>query len=188
MMAATDMLCGQEEEEEEEEEEEGRFSAELVAKDNHMSLYPSSTLTPRLLSPASIREETVAWRRVSAIWNLISAVVWKRKKKEPRLYSYGRARSVNHNLQTHHPLLLPTQTPKSETQTDSPLSLFLSVSLSLSLSLWTLGCSLLSDPDLCLCIRLGPVANSADNTPLSASLRQFISTARRRTEEGLSGV
>lgn len=121
-MAATDMLCG-----EEEEEEEG--FAELVAKDNHMSLYPSSTLTPRLLSPASIREETVAWRRVSTIWNLISAVVWKRKKKEPRLYSYGRARSVNHNLQTHHPLLPPNTNPKVRNTNRLP-------SFSLSVDAW----------------------------------------------------
>lgn len=76
---------------------------------------------------------------------------------------------VNHNLQTPCPLPFPTQTPELGAQTDPP-----------PLSLWArwlhfAASGLCANPDLCLCIRLGPTANITDNTALSVSLCQSIS-------------
>lgn len=76
---------------------------------------------------------------------------------------------VNHNLQTPCPLPFPTQTPELGAQTDPP-----------PLSLWArwlhfAASGLCANPDLCLCIRLGPTANNTDNTALSVSLCQSIS-------------
>lgn len=76
---------------------------------------------------------------------------------------------VNHNLQTPCPLPFPRQTPELGAQTDPP-----------PLSLWArwlhfAASGLCANPDLSLCIRLGPTANITDNTALSVSLCQSIS-------------